>query len=62
MLLGRSPALWIGLFQAAVNTAVVVFGITWDATQVAVLNAFGVSLLALLANREATGTLLGRGN
>lgn len=60
MILGRSPALILGLVAAILNVAVVVFGIDLSTTQLAALNAFAAAAVAVVANVEATGTFLGR--
>lgn len=60
MILGRSPALFAGFIAAAINAAVVVFGVPWTAVQIASLNAFALAGIALLANQSATGSFIGR--
>lgn len=60
MILGRPAALWVGLVAAAINVFVFVGGIKWDESQVAILNAFALSVISVLANVAVTGTFLGR--
>lgn len=50
MILGRNPALWLALITAALNAAVSVFGIGFTIDQLAVLNAFAVALVGIVAN------------
>ena len=50
MIFGRNPALWLALLQATLNVAVVVLGVPWDTTQIAVLNVFGVAIVGVVAN------------
>jgi len=50
MILGRSPALWTALAGAAINVAVVVFGLALTDVQIGALNAFALVLTAVLAN------------
>lgn len=52
MILGRNPALWLALIQATLNVAVVIFGVPWDATQIATLNVFGVAIVGIVANQS----------
>jgi hypothetical protein len=61
MILGRSPALTLGLIVAGINVAVIVAGVPLTGEQVAVLNAFGAAVVAVVANVGATGSLLGAG-
>jgi hypothetical protein len=60
MIFGRSAALWLGLIQAGINVAVYVANIGWTADQVLVLNAFGASIVGVVANVSATGTAFGK--
>lgn len=60
MILGRPAALWIGLAASAVNLLVAVGGFHWDEQQVAVINAFFLAVIAVLANVAVTGTFVGR--
>ena len=50
MIFGRNPALWLGLVTAALNAAVLVFGVALDGAQVAALNVFGAAVIGLVAN------------
>ena len=59
MILDRPAALWLGLVVAAVNVAVVVIGVPWTGEQVAIVNAFAAAVIAVLANKGVTGSLLG---
>ncbi len=56
MILGRNPALWLGLVAAALNVLVLVVGIHLDAQQLAALNAFAAAIIGVLANETANGT------
>lgn len=60
MILGRPAALWAGLVAAAINVAVFVLGVDLTVDQIAILNAFALSVIALLANQAATGSFIGR--
>jgi len=50
MILGRNAGLWTALIVAAVNVAVVVFGMALTVDQIAVLNAFGLAVVGVVAN------------
>ena len=50
MILGRSPALWLALITAALNVAVSVLGVNFTPDQLAVLNAFAISVIGVIAN------------
>lgn len=50
MILGRSSALWLALVTAALNVAVSIFHIEFTLDQLAVLNAFAVALIGIIAN------------
>lgn len=60
MILGRPAALWAGLVAAGINVVVFVGGVDWTAAQVAILNAFALSVIAVMANVAVTGTFVGR--
>lgn len=57
MILGRNPALWLALLAAALNVAVVVFGVQLTMEQIAVLNAFFVAIIGFVANEKDPTTL-----
>lgn len=57
MILGRNPALWLGLVAAVLNAAVL-FGLHLTAEQVAALNAVAFAFVAVIAN-EADPTTAG---
>lgn len=52
MILGRSKVLWIALVGAALNAAVVVFGVPISTEGIAALNALGVALIGIFANEH----------
>lgn len=54
MILGRSPSTWASLVAAALNVAVVVLHVDLTADAVLSLNAFGLVVIALLANSPLT--------
>lgn len=57
MILGRNPALWLGLVGAVLN-ALVLFGLHLSAEQVAALNAVAFAVVGVIAN-EADPTTAG---
>lgn len=57
MILGRSPALWLGFVTAGLNVLVVVFGIRLDAIQLAGLNVFFGALIGIVANETDPTTV-----
>ncbi len=59
MILGRPAALWASLAAAAINVVVFVGGVNWTGEQVAILNAFALAVIGVLANVAVTGTFLG---
>ncbi len=50
MIFGRNPALWLGLVTAALNAAVLVFGVALDGAQIAALNVLAAAVIGLVAN------------
>lgn len=60
MILDRPIALWLGLAQAAINAAVFLVGVPWTVEQVAVANGLAAAIIAVVGNKAATGTFLGR--
>lgn len=50
MILNRNGGLWTGLFAAALNVAVIVFGIHLTPEGLAALNAFALAVVGLVAN------------
>lgn len=60
MILGRPAALWAGLAAAGINVLVFVANIPWNGQQVAMLNAFALSLIGVMANVSVTGKFIGR--
>lgn len=50
MILGRNPALWLGLVAAILNVAVGVFGLNLTSDQLVELNALAFAAVAVLAN------------
>jgi hypothetical protein len=60
VILGRNPALFVGLFVAAVNCLVLLGILSWTAEQIAAVDALAVAFIAVLANQATTGSLLGR--
>lgn len=52
MILGRTSALWLALVTASLNVAVSVFSIGFTTDQLAVLNAFAVALIGVIANEQ----------
>lgn len=60
MILGRSPVLWYAMTAAALNAAVIVFGVGLSDIQVGALNILVLSVLGVIANELdplAAGTL-----
>lgn len=57
MILGRNAGLWVGLVAAALNAAVLVFGLPLNADQVAILNILAASIIAVVANESDKGTV-----
>lgn len=55
---GRNPALWLGLAAAALNAAVIVFGVQLSAGQLAAIMAVVTALVGVVAN-EADPTTVG---
>lgn len=56
MILGRNPALWLGLIAALLNVAVGVFGINLTADQLIQLNALAFAVIAVIANEKDPST------
>lgn len=52
MILGRNPALWLGLVAAILNTLVVVLNIQLTAEQLVSLNALAFAVVAVVANES----------
>lgn len=50
MILGRAPALWVGLVAAAVNVLVIVLGVPLTGLQVGAINALALAVIGILAN------------
>jgi hypothetical protein len=57
MILGRSPALWLGAIQALLNVLVVVFGVSLTIDQLAALNIAAGAVVGIVANESAAGTV-----
>ncbi len=57
MILGRNPALFLGLIQAALNVAVLVLGISLTVDQVVALNGLGIALVSIVANESDPSTV-----
>lgn len=58
MIFGRSPALWLALVAAALNVVVSLSIVSFSAEQLAVLNAFAVAVIGVIAN-ETNPTTVG---
>lgn len=58
MILGRSPALWLSLVTAALNVIVSLGIVSFTADQLAVLNAFAIAVIGVIAN-ETNPTTVG---
>jgi hypothetical protein len=52
MILGRTSALWLALVTAALNVAVSVFHVDFTLDQLAVLNAFAIAVIGVIANEQ----------
>jgi hypothetical protein len=52
MILGRTTALWLALVTATLNVAVSVFSVGFTIDQLAVLNAFAVAVIGVIANEQ----------
>lgn len=50
MILGRNPALWLGLVGAILNAAVVVLNIQLTTEQLVALNALAFAIVGIVAN------------
>ncbi len=50
MILGRNPALWLGLLQALLNALVALNVVTFTLEQLTTLNIFGGALVGIIAN------------
>jgi hypothetical protein len=60
VILDRPIALWLGLAQAVINAAVFLLGVPWTTDQIVVANALAATAIALIGNKAATGTFVGR--
>ncbi len=57
MILGRNPALWLGLIAALLNVAVGVFGLNLTPDQLIELNALAFAIVAVIANEKDPSTV-----
>ena len=52
MILGRNPALFLGLVAALLNVLVIVFGVSLTADGLASINALAAVVIAIVANSQ----------
>lgn len=50
MILGRNPALWLGVIASLLNVAVVVFGVPLTVEGLAAMNGAALAIVGLVAN------------
>lgn len=57
MILGRNPALFLGLVAALLNVIVIVFGVPLTDLQIGAINALAAVVIAILANANTPGAV-----
>ena len=57
MILGRNPALFLGLVAALLNVIVIVFGVPLTDLQIGAINALAAVVIAILANATTPGAV-----
>jgi hypothetical protein len=57
VILGRNPALFVGLVAALLDVLVIVFGLSLTADGLAAINALAAIVIAILANSATPGAL-----
>ena len=57
MILGRNPALFLGLVAALLDVLVIVFGVALSAEGLAAINALAAIVIAIVANSQTPGAV-----
>jgi len=57
VILGRNPALFLGLVAALLNVIVIVFGVPLTDLQIGAINALAAVVIAILANANTPGAV-----